>query len=149
MNALVGEVIEGNREEAAMSHTDSGSACHTSECLTHKSDAFTFRSGCSTSSFVTEALSKREVTVFLKGVRRLLQPSPPLQGASSMRGASGNEKRLLYGGYKGVSGLTASVPVRRLLSRHRGRAALPLWPSAGSGVSPGPPRARRAVGPLR
>lgn len=27
-----------------------------------------------------------------------------------------------------MSGLTASVPVRRLLSRHRGRAALPLCP---------------------
>ena len=104
----------GNREEPALSHTDSGSACHTSECLTHKSDAFTFRSGCSTSSFITEALSKWEVTVFLKGVGRLLQPSPPLQGASSVRGTSGNEKRLLYGGYKGVSGLTTSVPVRLL-----------------------------------
>ena len=113
----------GNREEPALSHIDSGSAGHTRERLTDKSNAITFRSGCSMSSFVTEALSKWEVTV-LKGVGRLPQPSPPLQGAFPVRGPSGNEKCLLYGGHDGVSGPTASAPVRLPLCRHRSLAAL-------------------------
>ena len=113
----------GNREEPALSHIDSGSAGHTRERLTHKSDTITFRSGCSMSSFVTETLSKWEVTV-LKGVGRLPQPSPPLQGAFPVRGPNGNEKCSLYGGYDRVSGPTASAPARLPLCRHRSLAAL-------------------------
>lgn len=59
----------------------------------------------------------------MKGVGRLPQRSP-LQGAFPVRGPSGNEKCLLYGGYDGVSGLTASAPVRLPLCRHRRLAAL-------------------------